>query len=242
MPAVAQQPRAVMGGVPARPDAHQPRPAPGDALRRRLRRAGVVEQPAQLVGLRPDRGRHVRHGTTIQRTSPRCPRCRDAVIGSDLRASRQVTDDAKEPADADPCPHEHECRRLRDHSGWLAGADRRSRLRLRREPRHPGVPRGLRGGADGPHDVRARPEQRALAVADAERLRARVAASAGNPRSRGERQRPAAAAGEAARGQPGRRRPPGRRPAHDRDLPRHSERSTSWSWSCCRCSSEAACS
>ena len=46
-------------------------------------------------------------------------------------------------------PHEHERRRLRDHAGRLAGADRRPRLRLGREPRHPRVPRGLRGGADG---------------------------------------------------------------------------------------------
>jgi hypothetical protein len=33
---------------------------------------------------------------------------------------------------------------------------------LGREPRDPGVPRGLRGGADGTHDVRARPHQRPL--------------------------------------------------------------------------------
>src|SRR5437868_1063614 len=78
----------------------------------------------------------------------------------------KTTDSGKEPADADPCPHEHERRRLRDHTGRVAGAARRPGLPPRREPRHPGVPRELRGGADGPHDVRARPHQRPVAVAN----------------------------------------------------------------------------
>ena len=33
-------------------------------------------------------------------------------------------------------------------------------LRLRPQPRHPGIPRGVRGSAHGPHDVRACPGQR----------------------------------------------------------------------------------
>ena len=63
-------------------------------------------------------------------------------------------------------------------------------------------------------------EQRPLAVADPERVRARLTAPGRDARPRGRRRRPGAAAGEDPRRQPGPRRPSRRRPAHDRDLPR----------------------
>ncbi|MFC9636050.1 NADP-dependent oxidoreductase [Streptomyces mirabilis] len=42
---------------------------------------------------------------------------------------------------ADPRPYEYECRWLRDHAERVARPDRRPRVRLRRKPRYPGVPR-----------------------------------------------------------------------------------------------------
>src|SRR5919197_4098484 len=76
-----------------------------------------------------------------------------AECSSAIRFARVWT--RKERTNADPSPNEHERRRLRDNTRRLARADRRSRLRLGQEPRHPEVPRELRAGDDGPHDVRA---------------------------------------------------------------------------------------
>ena len=176
-------------------------------------RVGVHERPREPRDLAHALARVVRVGEQDRHAAMSSRRDR-------LRPHRKTTTSEGTDQDADPRPHEHERRRLRDDTERLAGADRGPGLRLGREPWHPRVPRGLRGGADGPHDVRAGPQQRPLAVAHPERVRARLGPPARDARPRRHRQRPGAAAGEDPRRQPGPRRPPRRRPAHDRGLPR----------------------
>ncbi|CAG7649875.1 hypothetical protein SBRY_50216 [Actinacidiphila bryophytorum] len=120
----------------------------------------------------------------------------------------------------DQVPYEHQRRRLRDDARRVARADRRPRLRAGAEPRHPRVPRRVRGRADGAHDLRTGPEQRPLALAGPRRLRPRLAPPGRHPGPRRHGERPGAAAGGGPRGQPRRRRPPHRGAAHHRHLPR----------------------
>jgi hypothetical protein len=63
----AEHPGAVVRGVPARADADQLHPATREALGRRLRRLGVGEQPAQVLGLGLHRTTHSRHASTVWR-------------------------------------------------------------------------------------------------------------------------------------------------------------------------------
>src|SRR5438270_7513861 len=76
-----------------------------------------------------------RRGCGRRSTSSSAPRRPGSRSPTSCRSSRSTR--------SDPRPHEHERRRLRDHSERLAGADRRSGLRLRSEPRDSGVPREL---------------------------------------------------------------------------------------------------
>lgn len=66
-----------------------------------------------------------------------------------MRMRTRTTGPEGQRADADPYPHEHGCRRLRDHTGRVVGADHRSGLRLRQGPGHPGVPRGCEAALIG---------------------------------------------------------------------------------------------
>lgn len=49
-------------------------------------------------------------------------------------------------------------------ANWVARRGCRPRVRLRRKPRCPGVPRRLRGGSDGPHHLRACAYRQPLAM------------------------------------------------------------------------------
>src|SRR5919198_6018988 len=122
---------------------------------------------------------------TYPRAAHKATRDEPAWSSTVILAARES--DPKGAADADSFPLEHERRRLRDHPERLASDDGRPGVRLGRKPRHPGVPGELRGGADGPRHVRAGAHQRAVAMAEPERVRPRLGAAARDTRPCGER-------------------------------------------------------
>ena len=71
---LGEQPRAVLCGVPAGPDPDQPHPAAAQLPGGRPGRLGVGQQPAQLRGLRPNRGAHRR------------PAAAGSALGHDLQS------------------------------------------------------------------------------------------------------------------------------------------------------------
>jgi hypothetical protein len=162
-----------------------------------------------------------RPGTRRPSRWPRAGQSAAMSRTTDAGARTRTTGPGREPADAHPCPHEHEYRRLRDHAG--VGGRRWSPIRRSSPARATasgGFSRACEAALMRPGNVRADTHQRPLAVAAPERFGALLATPAPAYPATWSRTAIRPCWTSSGRQPARRRRPPRRQPAHDRDLPR----------------------